>query len=171
MIKHITMCSLAVQAAGAAISGLTTTTKRLDDYVPLPPVVRPAPRNYLPVPLTRERSGCYTANITINGQRVNGILDTGASHVFMSKSTAASLGLFNPVRTEFARLADGREILQIIHRADCVRFGGCLLKDVDVAVCRASGTQVLIGQSVLSRLSYAIDSQANTLTVTAEVQQ
>ncbi len=105
--------------------------------------------------LTRGGSGHFTANATINGERIRMLVDTGASDVAIPFDEARRLGIdvatlnFNkPVLT-----ANGRALVAPV-LLDEVAVGGVRLYNVDASVAEPGRLpSALLGMSFLGRLS------------------
>lgn len=107
------------------------------------------------VRIQADDSGHYSADLKLNGRRVEGMIDTGATVVAINVSTArkigisvASLDFRNAVQT-----ANG-PAKAAMARISSFEIGRIKLTDVDAVVLedRALG-QTLVGMSALSRLS------------------
>ncbi len=104
--------------------------------------------------LDRDRSGHFLTEARINGQRVNLMVDTGASVVAINESSAAHFGLY-PSRGDFTAnvtTANGT-IKGARTRLAMVDVGGLVLRDVDALVLPDEAlSENLLGLSFLSRL-------------------
>ncbi len=104
--------------------------------------------------LDRDRSGHFLTEARINGQRVNFMVDTGASVVAINASSAAHFGLY-PSRGDFTAnvtTANGT-IKGARTRLAMVEVGGLVLRDVDALVLPDEAlSENLLGLSFLSRL-------------------
>jgi len=105
----------------------------------------------LEVRLSRNRMGHYVASGRINGQPVEFILDTGATHVAVGEALAADLGLERGVPTR-TRTANGT-IVTYQTMLERVQLGGITIRDVSASINpRMSGDEVLLGMSFLKHL-------------------
>ena len=119
----------------------------------------PAPQSLLnadgeiEVTLLRNRLGHYLANGKINGQRVEFLLDTGASDVNIPKKTAQRLGLKGGYPT-YARTANGTITVYNI-QLDSVELGDIKLNRLEGSINPSmEGHQVLLGMSFLKELDF-----------------
>ena len=104
--------------------------------------------------LAPDSRGHFLTEARINGQRVNFMVDTGASVVAINESSAAHFGLY-PSRGEFTAnvtTANGT-IKGARARLAMVDVGGLVLRDVDALVLPDEAlSENLLGLSFLSRL-------------------
>ena len=104
--------------------------------------------------LIADRRGHFLAEAIINRRPIDVLVDTGASSVAMSRSTARRLGV-RVRRSDFvhtANTANGR-IDMAVATLDRVRVGGVELRDVEAAVLPDGALDgVLLGMSFLGRL-------------------
>jgi len=104
--------------------------------------------------LDRDSRGHFLTEARINGQRVNFMVDTGASVVAINESSAAHFGLY-PSPGEFTAnvtTANGTIKGARAHLA-MVDVGGLVVRDVDALVLPdAALSENLLGLSFLSRL-------------------
>lgn len=124
------------------------------------------------VKMTRMAGNTFKVPCTINGLRMNFILDTGASDVSISKATAQYMFDQGYLRREdiegFSRYstADGDISVGMDITLRKVNFGGYELKDVKASVVDSDQAPLLLGQSVLSRLGrIQIDYDNSLLTI------
>lgn len=98
--------------------------------------------------------GHFRTNARINRREIEVLVDTGASSVAMSKSTAARLGV-RVRRKDFvhsASTANGR-VAMALATLDRVRIDGIELRDVEAAILPDGALDgVLLGMSFLGRL-------------------
>ena len=112
------------------------------------------PQSGTEVTLQRNRQGHYIADGAINGSQVTFMLDTGATQVALSMTTARALGLVlgEPVRL---RTANG-ETTGYRTRLTRVRLGPIEIGDVAaVATEGMDADVVLLGMSFLKRVEFA----------------
>jgi len=104
--------------------------------------------------LDRDSRGHFLTEARINGQRVNFMVDTGASVVAVNESSAARFGLY-PSPGEFTAnvtTANGT-IKGARARLAMVDVGGLLVRDVDALVLPDEAlSENLLGLSFLSKL-------------------
>jgi len=104
--------------------------------------------------LAPDSRGHFLTDARINGQRVNFMVDTGASVVAVNESSAARFGLY-PSRGDFTAnvtTANGT-VKGARTRLAMIDVGGLVLRDVDALVLPdAALSENLLGLSFLSRL-------------------
>jgi aspartyl protease family protein len=104
--------------------------------------------------LQRNREGHYLAEGEINGMPVVFLLDTGATHVAMSESLAARLGLARGAAVRVTT-ANG-EAMGFYTRLQRVRLGPIELQQVSALVTPGmTDDAVLLGMSFLKRLEFS----------------
>jgi len=149
----------------AALLGSFSLLARLP--APAPVVAAPAPAAaglsseppepqssfYREALLEADGRGQYAADALVNGARVRMLVDTGASDVFVSASTAARLGLAmanGPARA--IETANGRSRAWPTLLSH-VSFGGLYMNDVEALILAPEAGEVnLLGESFLKRL-------------------
>lgn len=147
--------------------GLALVTLQLADRVedvpstPAPAAVAaaiPAVGDPAPTPpagsaqLVRRADGHFHADVLLNGQRVEMLVDSGASMIVIDEALAARLGIRPPeaAYSGEARTANGPARFAPVRLAS-VRIGGIERRDVAAGVMRGNGLPVpLLGQSFLS---------------------
>ena len=102
------------------------------------------------VVLKRGVDGHYRAEALINGEKVEVLVDTGATGVAISQRVADKLGLasLNAIRTN---TANGDSIGYMV-RLNSVKIGGVEANDVAAMIAPGLGGDVLLGMSFLSRM-------------------
>ena len=133
---------------------------------PAPPAeIRVAPRA-APAPATEvalsgrkvrveaDPTGHFRTEIKLNGRRIEGMIDTGASLVAINSSTARRIGLLVPA-SEFKHevsTANGKTRAALV-KLDAIEIGRIRVENVDAVVLddRALST-TLIGMSLLRQL-------------------
>jgi len=102
------------------------------------------------VVLKRGLDGHYRAEALINGQKVNVLVDTGATGVAISQSVADRLQLKSlaAVRTN---TANGDSVGYMV-RLDSVTVGGVEARNVSAMIAPGLGGDVLLGMSYLGRM-------------------
>jgi aspartyl protease family protein len=114
------------------------------------------------VVLQRNRFGHYVATGSINGRRVELMLDTGASDVSVPAGLADALGLERGARAVY-RTANG-VITAYLTVLDRVELGGIVLENVRASINPAvPEDQVLLGMSFLKQVEFT--QRGNTLTL------
>jgi aspartyl protease family protein len=103
--------------------------------------------------LKADGRGQYAAGVLVNGLPVNMLVDTGASDVFVSASTAARLGLAPSGGGKRAiRTANGQSTATptVLNH---VSLGGLFMSDVEALILTPEAGEVnLLGESFLKRL-------------------
>lgn len=102
------------------------------------------------VVLKRGVDGHYRAEALINGEKVEVLVDTGATGVAISQRVADKLGLasLNAIRTN---TANGDSIGYMV-RLNSVKIGGVEANDVAAMIAPGLGGDVLLGMSFLARM-------------------
>jgi len=112
--------------------------------------------------LKRGPDGHYRTEALINGQKVDALIDTGATGVAISQTVADELGLksFNAIRTT---TANGDAIGYLV-RLDSVKVGGVEAKNVSATIAPNLGGDVLLGMSYLGRMDVRLYKGTMTIT-------
>ncbi|HLX98009.1 MAG TPA: TIGR02281 family clan AA aspartic protease [Roseiarcus sp.] len=117
------------------------------------PAPEPQPSGYREAFLKADGRGQYAAGVLVNGLPVNMLVDTGASDVFVSASTAARLGLApSGARRRAIRTANGDSTATptVLNH---VSLGGLFMSDVEALILTPEAGEVnLLGESFLKRL-------------------
>ena len=101
-----------------------------------------------------DQRGQYTAEALVNGLPVRMMIDTGASVVSVSSSTAVRLGLSPSAGPKWRVKTANGESLAAPVTLDTVSFGGLFMKDVQALILAPEAGDVnLIGASFLRRLA------------------
>jgi aspartyl protease family protein len=102
------------------------------------------------VVLKRGLDGHYRAEALINGQKVNVLVDTGATGVAISQSVADRLNLksISAVRTA---TANGDSVGYLV-RLESVKLGGIEANNVSASIAPGLQGDVLLGMSFLGRM-------------------
>jgi aspartyl protease family protein len=102
------------------------------------------------VVLKRGLDGHYRAEALINGEKVNVLVDTGATGVAISQSIADRLNLksVNAIRTN---TANGDSIGYMV-RLQSLKLGGVNANDVSAMIAPGLDGDVLLGMSFLGRM-------------------
>jgi aspartyl protease family protein len=143
-----------VSAAGA--------TGAVADEAPSPEPQRES-SDYREALLEADQRGQYAAGVLVNGAPVQMLIDTGASHVCISASTARRLGLSpsgGPKRV--MQTANGQSTaLPTVLRS--VSLGGLYVNDVEALILTPGAGEVnLLGESFLKRLA-SVEQRNGTL--------
>lgn len=109
--------------------------------------------------------GMYRMPGSINGQTVDFLVDTGATHIAMNSAQARRLGIDYRVRGERGMASTASDVVPVFRvTLDRVQLGGITLRQVTAVVFE--GTQppdVLLGQSFLNRLEMRRENEAMVL--------
>lgn len=102
------------------------------------------------VVLKRGLDGHYRAEALINGEKVNVLVDTGATGVAISQRVADRLNLksITAIRTQ---TANGESIGYMV-RLRSIKVGGVEAKDVSAMIAPGLEGDVLLGMSYLGRM-------------------
>ena len=119
---------------------------------PTAPVVR-KPNGFRQASLEADARGQYAADALVDGLPVRMMIDTGASVVALSASTAARLGLISNAGPKWTvRTANGETQASPV-MLDSVSLGGLYLRDVQALILAPGAGEVnLLGASFLKRL-------------------
>ncbi|BCM25416.1 retropepsin-like aspartic protease family protein [Methyloradius palustris] len=113
------------------------------------------------VVLQRGPDGHYRAEAIINGQKVNVLVDTGATDVAVSQNIAKQLNLSSHTAIT-TNTANGNSIAYVT-RLDSVKIGGVEAKDVSAVIAPGLQGNVLLGMSYLGRMDVRLFH--NTMTI------
>ncbi len=114
------------------------------------------------VVLQRNKFGHYVASGKINGREVLFLVDTGATDIAISESTARRLGL-KKGQSFLAQTANGVTKAWFT-RLDSVSIGDIALRDVKASILSNAGTdEVLLGMSFLKHIE--LQQQGDRLTL------
>lgn len=109
--------------------------------------------------------GMYRMPGSINGQTVDFLVDTGATHVSMNAEQARRLGIDYRVHGERGMASTASDVVPVYRvKLDRVQLGDITLRQVSAIVLE--GTQppdVLLGQSFLNRLEMQRENEAMVL--------
>jgi aspartyl protease family protein len=104
------------------------------------------------VTLTRRANGHFYADVQVNGQTVEFMVDTGASGIALTRRDAEALGLFwNENELETVGRGVSGAVSGKMVRLDRVELGGKEVRDLDAAIIPGGLDVSLLGQSFLSR--------------------
>ncbi len=159
---------VATLGAGAALLGSFSLLDRLPAAAPVAAAPAPAAdaanapsleapsrdsSGYREAMLEADARGQYAADTLINGLPVRMLVDTGASDVVVSASTAARLGLRpSEGRRRLIQTANGKSTASpaVLNQ---LSFGGLYMNDVEALVLTPEAGEVnLLGESFLRRL-------------------
>lgn len=107
------------------------------------------------VTLRRDRRGHFQTEASINGRRLNLMVDTGASVIALTQRDAERLGLTPSARDYTAQVqtANGR-VRAAPAQLPSVEIGGIVVRNVEALIVDSAGlNENLLGLSFLSRLS------------------
>jgi len=102
------------------------------------------------VVLQRGTDGHYRAEALINGNKVDVLVDTGATGVAISQAVADKLGLTS--RTAIRTSTANGDTVAYMTRLDSVKLGGVEAKDVGAVIAPGLNGDVLLGMSFLGRM-------------------
>jgi aspartyl protease family protein len=109
-----------------------------------------------------DRRGMYRTTGSINGQTVDFLVDTGATHISMNAAQARRLGIDYRVHGDRGMASTASDVVPVYRvMLDRVQVGDITLRQVSAIVM--PGTQppeVLLGQSFLNRLEMRRESEA-----------
>ncbi len=113
--------------------------------------------------LTAGSGGHFITEGSINGRAVQFIVDTGATMVAMSESTAQRIGL--PYKDNPRGVMSTANGQVVVHRAmlDSVRVGDVQIYNVDAVVVPTMTDTVLLGNSFLTRFQMKRENDRLTL--------
>lgn len=113
------------------------------------------------VMLKRGLDGHYRAEALINNQKVNVLIDTGATGVAISQRTADKLGLksIEAIRTE---TANGASVGYMVRLAS-VKVGGVEAQNVAAMIAPGLDGDVLLGMSYLGRMDVRLFKNEMTI--------
>ncbi len=102
------------------------------------------------VVLKRGLDGHYRSEALINGEKVDVLVDTGATGVAISQSVADKLSLksIDAIRTN---TANGDSVGYMV-RLDSIQLGGVVAKNVSAMIAPGLEGDVLLGMSFLGRM-------------------
>jgi aspartyl protease family protein len=133
------------------MSPAAASASALPEKVPAPTIAQASIRS-LDIP--RDSRGHFLTDGRIDGQRVNFMIDTGASLVALNEKSAARFGL-RPSRSDYnstVTTANGT-IKAARTRLPMVELGGLVVRDVDAVVLPDEAlSENLLGLSFLSKL-------------------
>ncbi|MDP3210596.1 TIGR02281 family clan AA aspartic protease [Methylotenera sp.] len=114
------------------------------------------------VVLKRGLDGHYRTEALINGEKVNVLVDTGATGVAISQSVADKLNLksINAVRTN---TANGESIGYMV-RLGSVQIGGVHANNVAAMIAPGLDGDILLGMSFLGRMDIRLYKGEMTIT-------
>jgi aspartyl protease family protein len=124
----------------------------------LPEIIRMAP-SARSITLRQDNSGHYRTDARVDGVKVDFLVDTGATAVMLSASTAARLGI-RPARSEYtAKVMTGNgEIKAAIVLLNKIEVGDIVVRDVRALVHSDEKMQVdLLGMTFLSQVRWTHD--------------
>lgn len=116
------------------------------------PAQRPA-SEYRETAIESDPHGQYVTDALVDGMPVRMMIDTGATFVALSASTAARLGLVPGAGPKWRiKTANGESVASPV-TLDAVSFGGLYMKDVQALILAPEAGEVnLLGASFLKRL-------------------
>jgi aspartyl protease family protein len=120
---------------------------------PSPEPAAPESPGYREALLQADRRGQYAADALVNGLRLRMLVDTGASDVIVSASSAARLGLVpSGGRPRLIETANGKSTASPALISN-LSLGGLYMNDVEALILTPEAGEVnLLGESFLKRL-------------------
>src|SRR3954453_10551396 len=118
------------------------------------PVQQPAPSGIRTLSIPRDARGHFQTEGRIDGQRIDFMVDTGASVIALNEKSAARFGL-RPRRGDYnATVATANGTIKAARtRLAMVELGGLVVRDVDAMVLPDEAlSENLLGLSFLSKL-------------------
>jgi aspartyl protease family protein len=118
------------------------------------PVETPLQNGYRSLSIARDSRGHFLTEGRIDGQRLDFMVDTGASVIALNETSAARFGL-RPSRGDYnATVTTANGTIKAAHtRLAMVDIGGLVVRDVDAMVLPDEAlSENLLGLSFLSRL-------------------
>ncbi len=116
--------------------------------------VQDAPRSLRSITIPRDTRGHFQTEARIEGQRLDVMVDTGASVIALNERSAARIGV-RPSRSEFnASVTTANGTIKAARtRLAMVQIGDLMVRDVDAMVLPDEAlSQNLLGLSFLSKL-------------------
>ena len=108
---------------------------------------------YRQASIPADAGGQYVADFLVNGQDVLGMVDTGATFVALSASTAARLGVFVDRVGPHYRVQTANGVADAWPaKISSISLGGLYVTGVDALVMDGDMPAMLIGASFLKRL-------------------
>ena len=143
-----------------AVPRYYSSTKGVSTAAPAAPAARPeastSAANYRTMTIQSGRNGQFSVEATVEGRRMDFLIDTGASSIALRESDAARLGI-HPARREYtirAHTANG-VVLAAPVELERVEVGSLTVRNVRAVVLpdEALG-QNLLGMTFLSRVRW-----------------
>ena len=147
---------LAPRFAPGLLAGLTDNPAE-EVVIPAAAERRPAQRTLSSrrVALDADPRGHFLADVTVNGRRIEMMVDTGATIVALNETTARRLGIDPPPAAFIHPMstANGTVKAALVQLAE-IRLGGITVADVPAVVMPGKVLETnLLGMSFLGRLS------------------
>jgi aspartyl protease family protein len=124
------------------------------NMAPSPRIQQPAQTGIRSLSIPRDARGHFLTEGRIDGQRINFMVDTGASVIALNETSAARFGL-RPSRGDYnATVTTANGTIKAARtRLAMVELGGLIVRDVDAMVLPDEAlSENLLGLSFLSRL-------------------
>jgi aspartyl protease family protein len=115
--------------------------------------------------LTADSTGHFFSNGSINGGTIKFLVDTGATHVFLSASDARRLGI-NYLKGEVGYSGTAGGTVRVYRvKLDSVKLGDLCATNIDAVVSEKDAVPfALLGMSFLNRMQMTRDGDQLTLT-------
>lgn len=148
---------------GAAPASAARVTDSIVVEAPVQEPLKPDSSGYREALLEADQRGQYAADVLINGSPVRMLVDTGASEVCLSASTAARLGLVPTSGQRYTiKTANGMSTAAPT-RLRNLSLGGLYMNDVAALILAPEAGDVnLLGESFLKRL-VSVEQRNGTL--------
>ncbi|PPQ36497.1 aspartyl protease family protein [Rhodoblastus acidophilus] len=119
------------------------------------PAAAPTRSKWGQVELAPDALSQYHAQVEIDGARIEALVDTGASHVFLKAEDARLLNIDPPASAYTGRSQTANGVARFAPvRLRAVRIGDIVVYDVEAAVAEPGRTPLtLLGMSFLKKLS------------------
>jgi aspartyl protease family protein len=159
-MRSVMALAFVVIIAAAAVPRYYSTTKGLTAAAPAVPAARreasTSAENYRTMTIQSGANGQFSVDATVDGRRIDFLIDTGASSIALRESDAARLGI-HPTRRDYiirASTANG-VVLAAPIELERVEVGSLTVRNVRAIVLpdEALG-QNLLGMTFLSRVRW-----------------
>ncbi len=156
-MRNIMIFAAAIAGAGVFMAQMADRMTPASAHANAPPkaaVETPAPAGGRTLSIPRDGRGHFQTDARIDGQRIDFMIDTGASVVALNEKSAARFGL-RPSRGDYnATVTTANGTIKAARtRIAMMEVGGLIVRDVDAMVLPDEAlSENLLGLSFLSRL-------------------